>query len=356
MRIRLLDRYVAREFLRLFILFLTAMPLFICLMDLVERLDDYEGISAGRVALSYLYQMPTFMLWAFPAAALIATIFTVNNLARHSEVTAAKTGGISFHRLFLALPVLGVLLTGVALVLSEVAPVANRMRAEVLGKRPSNDLARANFVYRAQDGRSYTIQWMDAARGEVTNVYIEQPPAGPDSPAVFIQAAAAHYRENEGWWLQEGYVRFLYEGRDERTFEFGEMRAANWTERPEEIVAIPKDPDQMRYGELGRFIEIAQRSGTRPLKLMVEQAQKIAIPVATLIIILFAAPLAHSSPRGGAAYGIGISLGITIVYLMLFKIAGGAGAAGVIPPIIAAWIPNALFAAAGVILTLRVRT
>ena len=106
----------------------------------------------------------------------------------------------------------------------------------------------------------------------------------------------------------------------------------------------------MRYAELGRFIEILRRSGGRPLELMVERAQKIALPVATLV------PLATSSRRGGSAFGVGISLAITIVYLMLFKIAGAAGASGALPPTIAAWIPNGVFLAAAAVLMARVRT
>ena len=89
---------------------------------------------------------------------------------------------------------------------------------------------------------------------------------------------------------------------------------------------------------------------------MVERAQKLAIPVAALVIILFAAPLANSGPRGGAAYGVGVSLGITIVYLMLFKVAGAAGSSGAIPPRLAAWLPNVVFSVASVVLIRRVRT
>ena len=73
-------------------------------------------------------------------------------------------------------------------------------------------------------------------------------------------------------------------------------------------------------------------------------------------IRLFAAPLANSAPRGGAAYGVGVSLGITIVYLMLFKVAGAAGSSGALHPTVAAWIPNVLFAIAGAFMIRRVRT
>ena len=112
----------------------------------------------------------------------------------------------------------------------------------------------------------------------------------------------------------------------------------------------------MTYAELGRLADIIERSGGQPHKLRVKKEQKIAIPVATLIIILFGAPLATSPNRGGTAYGIGVSLGSTMLYLLLLKVAGAFGASGAIPALWAAWLPNLLFLAVGVTLLGRVRT
>jgi lipopolysaccharide export system permease protein len=134
------------------------------------------------------------------------------------------------------------------------------------------------------------------------------------------------------------------------------MKLAAFTATPDQLMARAKEPEEMRYAELGAFIESLERSGATPRKLMVEHAQKIAIPAATFIIILFGAPLANSSPRGGPAWGIGISLGITVVYMMLFRFAGAAGAAGTIDPFHAAWAPNVLFFLAALGLLWRVRT
>jgi lipopolysaccharide export system permease protein len=89
---------------------------------------------------------------------------------------------------------------------------------------------------------------------------------------------------------------------------------------------------------------------------MFEQAEKIVIPVATFIIILFGAPLANSSHRGGPAYGIGVSLGITMVYLVLFRVADAVGTAGIVNPWLAAWLPNGLFLLGAMVLMARVRT
>jgi lipopolysaccharide export system permease protein len=88
----------------------------------------------------------------------------------------------------------------------------------------------------------------------------------------------------------------------------------------------------------------------------VERALKIAIPITCFIIAIFGAPLATSTQRGGAAYGIGISLATTVLFLMLIQITKAVGGGGVIPPTIAAWLPNALFGVLGLVLLAKVRT
>jgi lipopolysaccharide export system permease protein len=158
---RTIDRYVAREFLRLFIIFITAAPLLFVLGDWTDNIGRYteQGIPVGRVALSYLYQLPMFISWSFPVAALIATVFTVSNMTRHSEMTAAKAGGISFFRALAVLPVLGVILTAAGMVLTEIVPVTTAKTREVLGEvqTVTGDM-RHEFVYSGADGHVFTIR------------------------------------------------------------------------------------------------------------------------------------------------------------------------------------------------------
>ena len=355
---RILDRYVVREFLRLFLLFALASPLMFVIFDITDNLDRHlaRGVPPDRLALSYVYQLPLFILYAFPVAALIATIFTINNMARYSELTAAKAGGISFYRLIAPLPLLGVLLAGGALALSEVVPVANRLRAEILGQRGRARTARTDFVYRTTDGLVFSIRRLDVESGQILDISMEREGDESRVPTVHAMAETADYEPGRGWVLHDGYVRWFLGPDVERTFKFRNMRPRGFQETPEQLLAQPKDPEEMRYRELAHFIDIIERSGGRPLELRVELAQKIAVPMATLIIVLFAAPLAMSSQRGGPAYGIGIALGVTLVYLMLFRIAGAAGATGNLPPVVAAWLPNLVFAVGAVVLLVKART
>ncbi len=103
----------------------------------------------------------------------------------------------------------------------------------------------------------------------------------------------------------------------------------------------------MGYRALSRYIASLERSGGDANELRVERALKIAIPITCIIIALFGAPLATSTQRGGAAYGIGISLATTVIFLMLIQLTKAVGGKGLIPPEVAAWMPNAVFAMIG---------
>ena len=355
---RTIDRYVAREFIRIFMLFSLATPLLFILGDWTDNIDKYSerGIPLGNVVLGYLYQMPLFISWSLPVGALIATVFTVNNMTRHSEMTAAKAGGVSFFRALAVLPVLGIGVTLLGLVLTEIVPSATTRKKELFGEVASREGMSHDVVYAGPEGHVYTIRRVMLQGPSLGGLTIEKR-SGAGQPMLHIAASEAFHSDSTGWTLSNGVFRRMdIDSGDERAFRFETMRLAAFVEDAEQLIARTKDSEEMRYAELGTFIEVLQRSGNRPLKLMTERAQKIAIPVATLIIILFGATLANTSARGGAAYGIGISLGVTIFYLMLFKLTVAAGSAGLMPPIWAAWAPNVLFFFAALLLLTRVKT
>lgn len=353
---RILDRYVTREFLRIFTLFVICTPALFILSDLTDNIDTYmdHHIPLQRILFAYVYRFPLFMLYSFPIAALIATIFTVSNMTRHSEMAAAKAGGISFYRVLAPLPILGIILTLVGIGLTEVVPGAQRKWAHMIGEKKEHIGARTDFVYRSRPGYIYTIRFLDVERGRIDGLTIHRQGDEVKNPTVVIVADEANYDAKRGWVLKNGYKRELMGPGKETGGPFTEL-APGFKETPLDLLAEPKDPEEMRYRELGDFIETMKRSGAEPRKLMVDQAQKIAIPFATLIIILFAAPLANTSARGGTAYGIGISLGITVMYLMAFRLSAAAGATGALQPDIAAWLPNfiLLFCAMGVMAKVR---
>ena len=354
-----LDRYVFKEFFKILITTALGFPLLLVIIDLTDNLEKYLARNLPRrdIALSYLYWIPDSMFMVLPAAVLFATIFSIGAFTRHSEITAAKASGISFYRLALPIFVGAILAAGLDLVLGEVVPVTNSKRLDLLAEdKFRGTTTRFNFAFAGENGRVYKVGTLNTNQRTLDQVQIERRGSGADYPTMIVAAQRASWSPAPGWTLEKGEMKLVTDSAPDLSMSFDRMRDRKFAERPTDMMAKPRSPQEMRYRELTRFIRALERSGGDANQLRVERALKIAIPITCIIIALFGAPLATSTQRGGAAYGVGISLAVTVVFLMLVQMTKAIGGKGILPPDMAAWIPSALFAVLGVTLMVRVRT
>ena len=358
-----LDRYVLAEWMKIFLSTAIGLPILLVIIDLTDHLQTYlnRNIPRADIALSYVYWMPQSMFQALPAAVLFATVFSIGTFTRHSEVTAAKASGISFYRLVAPILLGALLAAGIDLVIGELVPITDARRNDLLGEgRIGSGTQRTNFAYAADYGRVYEALSLDVTKGTMDRVQIERKGLGGDYPTVLVSSAGARYSAKSGaWTLSQGEMHVVNDsGSVLRSFNmgFGQMIDRRMREKPTDLMAKPRDPAEMRYRELSRFITSLERSGGDANLLRVERGLKLAIPITCLVIALFGAPLATSTQRGGTAYGIGISLATTVTFLMLIQLTKAVGKGGFVSPDAAAWIPNAVFALFGLVLLYRVRT
>jgi len=358
--LRPLDRYVSSEFWKIFIAFAVGFPVLVVVIDLTDNLDKYlnRNLPMNQIAMSYLYWIPDSMFMALPAAVLFATVFSIGGLTRHAEITAAKASGISFHRLIRPIFVSSAVVSLIALALGELVPVTNRRRAELLEERRFGDEDnRYNFAYAAENGRVYKIQTLSLDRGELDQIEIERKGNGPAYPSYLLTAAVGSWDSvKTRWTLRSGEIHIIPDSTTDIVVSYDSLRDNMLEEGPQDLLATPRDPAEMRYSELSRYITALERSGGDANELRVEKALKLAVPITCIIIALFGAPLATSTQRGGAAYGIGVSLATTILFLMLIQITKAVGGGGLLPPTVAAWIPNVVFGFMGLVFLLRTRT
>jgi lipopolysaccharide export system permease protein len=356
---RPLDRYVFGEFFRIFVTTALGFPVLVFVIDLTDNLDKYvaRDLGRGQIALSYLYWLPDSMFMILPAAVLFATVFSIGALTRHAEVTAAKASGISFYRLTAPIYLGAVMAMLLGLLIAEVSPMTNAKREEILElKRGRERTDRYNFAHAAERGRVYKIGSLNAQTGVALGVEIERKGSGPDYPTMVTAVNTAGWTADRGWTLRKGLVHIIPDSSTDFAFAFDSAHSNLMTERPPDLLATPRSPQELDYADLTRFIDALERSGGDADELRVERTLKIAIPVTCVIIALFGAPLATSTQRGGAAFGIGISLGTTIVFLMMIQLTKAIGEKGIVQPDLAGWIPNVVFAVIGVTLLSRVRT
>ena len=298
------------------------------------------------------------MFLILPAAVLFATVFSIGSFTRYAEVTAAKASGISFYRLIAPIMVGAAFAAIFGFALGELAPITTAKRNEILEEdKAARGSERYNFVYSADNGRVYKAGSLSVPNSQMSNLQIERKGNGkPDYPTVVTNAATAVFTDRLGWTLHKGATHVITDNGPDFAVHFDSLKDRGMVELPADLLATPRSPHEMGYRDLGRFIKALARSGGDVNELKVEQALKIAIPVTCLIIALFGAPLATSTQRGGAAYGIGVSLGVTIIFLMMIQLTKAVGGKGLLPPDLAAWIPNILFGIVGGFLLSRART
>ncbi len=358
--IRTLDRYVFSSWVKIFVLTALGFPIVSILINLTDTLNKLldRGLTMREIVVSYVYSIPENAFLVMPAAVLFATVFTVGAMGRHSELTAAKAGGMSFHRVMLPILVASVLATGLAFVVGEMAPGATARQLEIQkAKQVRSTRSRYNFVYRGDAGWVYTVRSLDVGTRQLRQLLFERQGDGIKYPGMIITADSASYDPAHGTWqVKNGTSRVIAGPNQQASFGFRTMRLRALTQAPADLLAEPKAPDEMRYAELGRYVDALKRSGNDANKLIVERALKLALPATCLIIALFGAPLAVQAPRAGAAVGVAISLGTTVIFLLMTQIMKAVGSGGLINPTLAAWLPNMAFLVTGLVLLARVRT
>ena len=349
---------MASEFARIFFVTLLGFPLLVIVIDLVEKLRRYtaDKLTIGDVALSYYYMLPDTMFMVLPAATLFATVFSISTFTRYSEVTAAKASGISFYRFVAPIIFMSFAAMGLGLVVGEFAPPANAKREKILRKKnasPENE--RYNFSFSSATGRNYRIYTLNVEAKLIDRVEIEERRTDK-RPGLLIAADRGDWQAKRGWALHKGALHVVPTDTTAFVAAFDSIYDPKFRESAKELRASEKAPTEMTFGQLSQFIRALEASGSDVSGLKVDRMLKLAIPVTCVIIALFGAPLATSSQRGGAAFGVAISLGTTIIFLILIQLTKAIGGNGVISPDLAAWLPNILVGTIALILLARVRT
>ncbi|MBI3456024.1 MAG: LPS export ABC transporter permease LptF [Candidatus Rokubacteria bacterium] len=366
--LHIVDRYLSREFLTLFAYGLALATVVVIVGDLMTTLDRYIRLKppVWLILEHFLYRTPPFVYQGLHIVVLMATILLFLNLSRNNELTALKAGGISLYRVSLPIFGLAALVTVGAFSFQEIVlPVLNQKGVEVdeikIKRRTLPHLQkRTQIWYRGREGagresRIYHIDLLDPANREMSDISIL------DLDADFgirrrWDARRMRWRElDHSWELRDGMLREFEPGRPDRTQPFREL-AVRLPEEFEDFAQIPKAPDVMNYVELRGYIQRLQEAGHKVGKYLVDLYSKTAYPFAHLIMALVGIPFALRSPRGGRLIGVALCLALGLAYFVVHSAAVALARTEILPPLVAAWAANVLFATLGLFLFLRAQT
>lgn len=366
----LLDDYVMRQFITNFALVLSSFVALSLIFSFFELVGDIIRNRTPLVTVGdYLLNLIPYMLYNLaPLCALIAVLVTFGALNRTSEITAMKATGISLYRIAAPVLVLAAVLAALLFTFDEFyLPSANKRQEalrSVIKARPAQTFSRPDRKWitgQTNDGdepvRIFYYQFFNPDMNSFANltVFEFQPETFALQRRIF--ATSAHWDQSAHQWIFESGWQRTFDKESVTTYQpFTVSLFPEIHEQPsyfkKEFVAA----QEMSFADLTRYINDLKQSGFDTMRLRVQLNHKLAYPLVTLVMAILAIPFALSMGRKGSLAGIAAAIGLAIAYWVVAGLFEAMGNVNTLPPMLAAWSPDILFAFAGAYLLLRTPT
>ena len=112
----------------------------------------------------------------------------------------------------------------------------------------------------------------------------------------------------------------------------------------------------MNSRELKEYIRFLEKKRSDPLRYQAQLYNNYAFPFSSLVMVFIAIPFSFLMGNRGALFGIGIAVGISMVYWGALGIFSSVGATGVLSPLLSAFAPLVLFSLISVFLFFKIKT
>jgi lipopolysaccharide export system permease protein len=359
--VKLLDRYIIKQFLLSALFSLIAVLVIFIVIDAMEKLDDFIDRQAGLpiIAQYYLFFVPEIIKLVIPIAVLLSSLFITARMSTQNELTAMKSGGISLFRLMVPYLAVSLLITAASVYFNGwVVPYANKKKFAIerayIDRNPGGP-AQANIYFQDSPTRILSIGYFDESRGAALRVSIQD--FSDTNLTVLterVDASSMTWDPSAKRWILERGIRRWFKDGKERLEEFATQSAGPMHFDAEDLRKKQEKPDEMDYFSLQQFIENQQRAGQDVARWQIAFYSKISFPFATVIVVLFGVPFSSVRRRGGVGVQLGISLLICFIYLIFTKVSQVFGYNGDINPLLTAWLANIVFLVGAVYIMSRV--
>ncbi|MBC8044151.1 MAG: LPS export ABC transporter permease LptG [Rhizobacter sp.] len=357
----ILDRYILRQFVTTFLFAILAFVSLFILIDLIERLDEFVDRKSSVLIIGeyYLYFLPEIIKLITPMATLLASLYVTGQLTKQTELTAMKSGGISLYRMLVPFYVATLLIMAIDFYFSGwVVPAATRAKADFEAKRLGKGQAsgsRSNLNTQESPNRMVTMSYFDDESRTCYNVSIET--FEGKTLQSRLDAERMVYNDSlKQWVLYNVYGRTLEKRLVDSLSVFAQPDTITLSFSAADLRENNAALDQLTLPQHRRFLISKEQSGFDALgEASVKYHTKISFPFACLVVVLIGVPLSSVKKRSGLALEAGISLLLGFGYIGVQQVFATLGYKDELPPLVAAWLPNVIFLAAGIGLLWKVQ-
>ncbi|MGQ0740040.1 MAG: LptF/LptG family permease [Bacteroidota bacterium] len=352
---RKIDWYILKKLLVTFFFCLLLFTVVAVAVDSSEKSDDFVKAKLGTMGIIknyYLGFVPWIWSLLFPLFVFIAVIFFTSKMALRSEVIAILASGTSYNR-FLRPYLIGGLLLAVLLWagsrwwIPKAVSIRSNFQSTYIDKNdPSKNPSYGgcyNCFYLRIDSNSFIgLKDFDSSSKTARTFFMEKV---KDNRVIYnLRAETIKWDTAVKKWQ-------LLNAAERQVDSMGERL----TYHPTMIISLPMKPDELRKDyyikdklttpELTAFIRREEARGTEGLNVLkVEQYRRTATPAAVLLLTFIGAVIASRKTRGGSGMHIALGIVIAALFILSDRFSTVFATKGNLPPFIAAWLPNIVFA------------
>jgi LPS export ABC transporter permease LptG len=355
-----ITRYLARQFGTIFAICFGALFVIWLLIDLQNNLSDMRSSKHLLATMGVFYgtRLPSILLLLLPYALLLSLLYCLGKLSKSREILAMIQTGRALPRIAAPLIAAGFLCTLLCLGLNfHWAPVAEGTGDEILDTAKGTPFKAADVLFRNAEQRRL---WMvgsfppDYEKGApLQNVEITT--SRDDGTLVSrLSAKEARWnRENRKWTFENATViHFAPDMPPEYETSEGPVVKEGWSETPWQLIKPGLSAPFLGIPDLNSWLQTNTGGQTMlsPAPYLTQWHYRWAQPAICLVTVLLAAPLGIHFSRRGSTGGVAVAVLLSGGLMFLTTISLSFGEAGYLPPALAAWLPNLVFALIGLYL------
>lgn len=349
--IKRLDWYIIKKFIGTYFFSIALIISISIVFDFNENLAKFSQYQAPAKAIIFDYYanfIPYFANLFSPLFVFIAVIFFTSKLAGNSEIIAMLAAGVSFKRLMRPYMISCIMIASLSYYLSAyVIPHGTviKQNFESMYKNKKRNTAAENVQMQVGKGVIAYIQHYDnnAKRGygfsldKFENKRLVSHLTASEIQYDTISDSKYH------WQLSHWKIRNM-RGLREKITSGVKMDSVILME-PTDLVYSKGQQETFTSPELKEYIskQIGRGSGN-VVQYQVEYHKRIASSFASFILTTIGLSLSARKRKGGMGLYLGIGLALSFGYIMLQTVSATFAINADTPPMLAAWIPNIIFA------------
>ncbi len=353
---KIIEKYVFKSFIGAFLFCIVLLMVLGVIGDILGFLDDIfkKGIPLSSIFSFYLYLAPFAFVNMIPFASLLGSVYVFNTLSKNHEVTAFITSGLSLWKLMRPVLITTFVLCLITFIVNDkfvpgTMEKANRIRQQELAQKGGKkgqkikDLA----IY-GEGGQIIYAKSFDEGAKTLYNVIIHKK-GSLNAISEKVSARVVTWQENNTWMGEDVMIfRVDPEGNFTQDPQIYKKKEVDIGEIPKNFVDSQWNPQLMSYGQLKKYLKIFGVGASSSVRrLLVDLNYKLSFPFTALVTVMVGIPLSIETGRASALIGMARGIMVAMLYLPVMAICLALGKGGVLPPVLAAWMSNIIFACVG---------